>query len=77
MLYLEYSLPSQQNKGSSDVYPSVHLTSPHKWDPSVLDYVHQQQLGGQGGSIPYLNNNQSQAFLGKVQNALTIIPESC
>ena len=21
-------------------YPSVHLTSPQQWDPSVLDYVH-------------------------------------
>ena len=21
-------------------YPSVHLTGPHEWDPSVLDYEH-------------------------------------
>ena len=21
-------------------YPSVHLTGPHEWDPSVLDYTH-------------------------------------
>ena len=23
-----------------DQYPHVLLTSPHEWDPSVLDYVH-------------------------------------
>ena len=26
-------------------YPSVHLTSPQKWDPSVLDYVHPKDNG--------------------------------
>ena len=26
-------------------YPSVHLTSPHEWDPSVLDYVHPENNG--------------------------------
>ena len=26
-------------------YPSVHLTSPQKWDPSVLDYVHPKNNG--------------------------------
>ena len=26
-------------------YPSVHLTSPHEWDPSVLDYVHPKDNG--------------------------------
>ena len=26
-------------------YPSVHLTSPHGWDPSVLDYVHPEDNG--------------------------------
>ena len=26
-------------------YLSVHLTSPHEWDPSVLDYVHPARLG--------------------------------
>ena len=23
-----------------DRYPAVHLTGPHEWDPSVLDYTH-------------------------------------
>ena len=26
-------------------YPSVHLTSPQEWDPSVLDYVHPNDNG--------------------------------
>ena len=26
-------------------YPSVHLTSPHEWDPSVLDYEHPENNG--------------------------------
>ena len=26
-------------------YPSVHLTSPHEWDPSVLDCVHPEDNG--------------------------------
>ena len=24
-------------------YPAVHLTRPHEWDPSVLDYTHPSQ----------------------------------
>ena len=24
-------------------YPSVHLTSMHEWDPSVLDYSHPER----------------------------------
>ena len=26
-------------------YPSVHLTSPHEWDPSVLEYEHPENNG--------------------------------
>ena len=26
-------------------YPSVHLTSPQEWDPSVLNFVHQKEHG--------------------------------
>ena len=28
-----------------ETYPSIHLTSPHEWDPSVLDYEHSSELG--------------------------------
>ena len=27
-------------------YPAVHLTGPHEWDPSVLDYTHPSDEGG-------------------------------
>ena len=27
-------------------YPSVHLTSIHEWDPTVLDYSHPEGDGG-------------------------------
>ena len=26
-------------------YPSVHLTSPHEWDPTILDYEHSEDNG--------------------------------
>ena len=35
LMYLR--IPTDQDLQN---YPSVHLTSPHEWDPSVLDYEH-------------------------------------
>ena len=32
-------------------YPSVHLTSPHEWDPSVLDYDTQRIMGSLIGPL--------------------------
>ena len=38
LMYLEFiGTPTDKDL---EKYPSVHLTSPHEWDPSVLDYVH-------------------------------------
>ena len=38
LLYLQLQgIPTDQDLQN---YPSVHLTSPHEWDPSVLDYEH-------------------------------------
>ena len=35
-MYLELlSIPTDKDL---QAYPSVHLTSPHEWDPSVLDF---------------------------------------
>ena len=28
-----------------ETYPAVHLTGPHEWDPSVLDYTHPSVMG--------------------------------
>ena len=38
LMYLELRrIPTDKDL---QTYPSVHLTSPHEWDPSVLDYEH-------------------------------------
>ena len=43
LMYLELvGIPTDKDL---QTYPSVHLTSPHEWDPSVLDYVHQENNG--------------------------------
>ena len=38
LMYLEF-IGTHTDKDLQK-YPSVHLTSPHGWDPSRLDYVH-------------------------------------
>ena len=41
-------VPKQFGKPTDDElvkYPSVHLTSIHEWDPSVLDYSHPEGDG--------------------------------
>ena len=40
-------------------YPAVHLTGPHEWDPSVLDYTHPSG----DGEPPWSNDpNERNAF---------------
>ena len=42
-MYLQLQgIPTDQDLQN---YPSVHLTSPHEWDPSVLDYEHPENNG--------------------------------
>ena len=43
LMYLE--LLGTPTDKDLQTYPSVHLTSPHEWDPSVLDYVHPEDNG--------------------------------
>ena len=43
LMYLE--LQGVQTDKDLQTYPSVHLTSPHEWDPSVLDYEHPENNG--------------------------------
>ena len=38
LMYL--SLLGKPTDQDSERYPAVHLTGPHEWDPSVLDYTH-------------------------------------
>ena len=43
LMYLKFQgIPTDKDL---QTYPSVHLTSPQEWDPSVLDYVHQKGNG--------------------------------
>ena len=43
LMYLEFlGIPTDKNL---QTYPSVHLTSAHEWNPSVLDYVHPEDNG--------------------------------
>ena len=42
LMYLQLQgIPTDQDLQN---YPSVHLTSPHEWDPSVLDYEHPEKM---------------------------------
>ena len=38
-------------------YPAVHLTGPHEWDPSVLDYTHTS-----GDGEPPWSNDPDERF---------------
>ena len=38
-------------------YPAVHLTGPHEWDPSVLDYTHPS-----GDGEPPWSNDHDERF---------------
>ena len=38
-------------------YPAVHLTGPHEWDPSVLDFTHPC-----GDREPPLSNDPNERF---------------
>ena len=43
LMYLKFEgIPTDKDL---QTYPSVHLTSPQEWDPSVLDYVHPKDNG--------------------------------
>ena len=43
LMYLELQgIPTDKDL---QTHPSVHLTSPHKWDPSILDYEHPENNG--------------------------------
>ena len=51
------SIIRKPNDTDLERYPAVHLTGPHEWDPSVLDYTH---LSGDGG--PPWSNDPDERF---------------
>ena len=43
LMYLKFQdIPTNKDL---QTYPSVYITSPQEWDPSVLDYVHPKNNG--------------------------------
>ena len=56
LMYLQLQgIPTDQDLQN---YPSVHLTSPHEWDPSVLDYEHPENNGEPDWAIDANENLQ-------------------
>ena len=56
LLYLE--LQGVPTDTDLQTYPSVHLTSPHEWDPSILDYEHPENNGEPDWAIDPTENFQ-------------------
>ena len=51
LMYLKFQgIPTDTDL---QTYPSVHLTSPQEWDPSVLDYVHPKDNGEPNSTEKY------------------------
>ena len=56
LMYLEpHGIPTDKDL---QTYPYVHLTSPHKWDPSILDYKHPENNGESDWAIDPNKNFQ-------------------
>ena len=56
LMYLQLQgIPTDQDLQN---YPSVHLTSPHEWDPSVMDYEHPENNGEPDWAIDPNDNFQ-------------------
>ena len=47
------SILGKPTNGDLERYPAVHLTGPHEWVPSVLDYTHPYGDGSLLGPLPY------------------------
>ena len=55
LMYL--SILGKPTDSDLERYPAVHLTGPHEWDPSVLDYTHPF-----GDGEPPWSNNPDERF---------------
>ena len=54
LMYLKFhGIPADKDL---QTYPSVHLTSPQEWDPSVLDYVHPEDNGEPNSTYDSIKN---------------------
>ena len=57
LMYL--SIIGKPTDADLERYPAVHLTGPHEWDPSVLDYTHPSG----DGEPPWSNDSNERSFL--------------
>ena len=56
LMYLKFQgIPTDKDL---QTYPSVHLTSPQEWDPSVLDYGHPKDNGEPSSTYDSTENFQ-------------------
>ena len=51
-----------------DQYPHVLLTSPHEWDPSVLDYAHPNKCGYPPWALDHLVRDQHDPRIDECDN---------
>ena len=54
LMYLKFQrIPTDKD---FQTYPSVQLTSPQEWDPSVLDYLHPKDNGELSSTYDSIKN---------------------
>ena len=54
---MHLSILGKPTDTDTESYPAVHLTGPHEWDPSVLDYTHPS-----GDGEPRWSNDPDERF---------------
>ena len=65
------SILSKPTDKDLESYPAVHLTGPHEWDLSVLDYTHPSS----GGKHPWPNDPDGRSALILILMSLGITPK--
>ena len=71
-MYLQLQgIPTDQDLQN---YPSVHHTSPHEWDPSVLDYEHPENNGEPNLAI---DPNETFSWTQILMNLVTMSIDHC
>ena len=77
LMYLKFQgIPTDKDL---QTYPSVHLTSPQQWDPSVLDYVYPEDNGEldwiNDSTEKYKFNPKFDEFDDYIDKSLSITPQ--
>ena len=53
---MHLSLIGKATDADLERYPAVHLTGPHEWDPSVLDYTYPLVMGSLLGPMTLMRD---------------------